>query len=112
VNTFTERTSDPAVLYGAKQKLINEILDFNASPQVYVQTNPREGSELTSGSTVEVFGWSEPGTKITVNRKVLPVSGEGLFLEQFGLSLRNNRISVIAEKDGKSKVIVREFKVH
>jgi hypothetical protein len=111
VKTFAERTTDPSILYNAKRKLINEILDFNISPRLYVQTNPKAGSELTSGSSVEVFGWAEPGTKIAINRRILPVSAEGLFLEQFGLTARNNSIIVIAEKDGKSKEIVREFKI-
>jgi hypothetical protein len=109
VKSFSERTRDPMVLYNAKKQLINEILDFDRSPGIYIQTNPASGSELTAGSTVEVFGWTEPGTIITINRKELPVGDNGLFLEQFGLSLKNNRIIVHAIKDGKSKEIIREF---
>jgi len=109
VKNFAERTNDPAVLYKAKEQVINEILKFNDSPEVYVQTNPAAGSELTAGSSIEVYGWTEPGTKITVNRKELPVSENGLFLEQFSLSARNNKIIVTAFKGDKSKEIVREF---
>ena len=111
VQGFAERTNDPQVIYEAKMQLINELLDSESSPSVYVQTNPPEGSELTSGSSVEVFVYAEPGTKITVNRSVLPENQGGLFLEQFGLTLKNNRITVTAEKAGVSKVIVREFKI-
>ncbi len=111
VTNFAERTKDPSVLYNAKKELINEILDFDKSPGIYVQTNPIAGSALTAGSTIEVYGWTEPGTKIIINRKEIPVNDDGLFLEQFGLSLRNNRIIVRAVKDDKSKEIIREFVV-
>ena len=109
VTNFAERTKDPSVLYNAKKELINEILDFDKSPGIYVQTNPVAGSALTAGSTVEVYGWTEPGTKIIINRREIPVNEDGLFLEQFGLSLRSNRIIVRAVKDDKSKEIIREF---
>lgn len=111
VQGFADRTNDPQVLNNAKMQLINELIDFERSPVVYVQTNPPEGSEITSGSSVEVFVYAEPGTKITVNRRVLPENPGGLFLEQFGLSLKINRITVTAEKDGVSTEIVREFKI-
>jgi hypothetical protein len=111
VTNFAERTKDPSVLYNAKKELINEILDFDKSPGIYVQTNPVAGSALTAGSTVEVYGWTEPGTKIIINRREIPVNDDGLFLEQFGLSLRNNRIIVRAVKGDKSKEVIREFVV-
>jgi hypothetical protein len=111
VQGFADRTNDPQVLNNAKMQLINELLDFERSPVVYIQTNPPEGSEITSGSSVEVFVYAEPGTKITVNRRVLPENPGKLFLEQFGLSLKINRITVTAEKDGVSTEIVREFKI-
>jgi hypothetical protein len=111
VTNFAERTKDPSVLYNAKKELINEILDFDNSPGIYVQTNPVAGSALTAGSTVEVYGWTEPGTKIIINRREIPVNEDGLFLEQFGLSLRSNRIIVRAVKDDKSKEVIREFVV-
>jgi hypothetical protein len=109
VKNFAERTKDPSVIYSAKRELIGEILDFNKAPRIYVQTNPLAGTELTSGSAVEVFGWAEPGTKIIINRKEIPVNVDGLFLEQFGLNAKNNRITVSAVRSENSKVIVREF---
>jgi hypothetical protein len=111
VKNFAERTKDPSVLYDAKKTLINEILNFDRSPGIYVQTNPVAGCEITAGSSVEVFGWAEPGTKVTVNDKILPISESGLFLEQFGLTNRRNKIIIQAEKDSKTKEFAREFNV-
>ena len=73
VQGFAERTGDPNVLNYAKMQVVNELLSFGKSPGLFVQTNPAEGTEITSGSTVEVFGWTESGTKIAVNGTELPL---------------------------------------
>ena len=109
VFSFADRTDNPQVLYQAKQELIGELLNFNTSPRIYIQTNPEENSTLTSHSTVEVFGWTEPGTRIVVNGLELPVSTEGLFLEQFLVNVNDNFIRVQASNANGSKEIVRKF---
>jgi len=109
VQGFADRTNDPEVLNSAKRQLITELLDFGKSPSLYIQTNPLEGSEITSGSSVEVFGWTEPGTKIVVNNTELPVSKQGLFLEQFQLSAKRNTIVVQASGTNGIKRIVRTY---
>lgn len=111
VQSFSDRSYNPEVLNRAKAQVVNEILDFEKTPSVYVQTNPAEGTEFTSGGSVEVMIWAEPGTKITVNRQVLKESAPNLFFEQFGLTEKANKITVVAEKDGKSKTIERIFKI-
>jgi hypothetical protein len=108
---FAHRTYDPAILENAKKLLINELLSTEEFPQLFVQTNPPENSEMPSGSTVEVMVCSEPGTQISINDKVIPESVPGLFMEQFGLSSSHNKITVKAERNGKTKIIVREFKI-
>lgn len=108
---FAHRNYDPRALEKAKLSLIGEILGMEASPSLYVQTNPVESSLMTSGSTVEVMIAAEPGSKITVNGKTLPESVPGLYLEQFGLSSSHNKIEVKAEKDGRMKTLIREFTI-
>jgi hypothetical protein len=109
--SFADRSFDPEVLNNARLQVIYDLLDFDKSPSVYVQTNPPAGTELTSGTAVEVMIYAEPGTKITINKQDVPQSAESLFFEQFGLNSGSNKITVIAEKDGKKKEIVREFKI-
>jgi hypothetical protein len=58
---------------------------------------------------VGVYGWTEPGTKIVVNGLELPVSDQGLFLEQFILSRINNVLRIQASNVRGSKEIVRAF---
>jgi hypothetical protein len=106
---FAEHTDDPKVLYKAKMEIIKELLDFNKSPQLYVQTIPLEHSTMTSHSSIQVFGWTEAGTEIVVNGKVLPVSKQGLFLEQFQLTPDSGYIKVNASNSGRSKELVRNF---
>ncbi len=84
VMSLADHTDDPDVLYEAKREVIKELLEFDVSPKIYVQTDPVEHSVLTNHSSVAVYGWTEPGTKIIINGKELPVSEQGLFLEQFG----------------------------
>jgi hypothetical protein len=111
IQGFADRTYDPQVLNKAKMQLIKETLDFNISPSVYVQTNPREGSAMTMNSSVEVFGWAEPGTKIVVNGQELPVSRQGLFVEQFEVTPDNNKIVVQASGPKGMKRIVRTYAI-
>jgi len=109
VKNFLDRTNNPQVLYSAKLQVINELVEFDKSPGIYIQTNPEMNSKLTDGSSVEVFGWTEPGTKIIINGQELPVSEQGLFLEQFVLHNDQNFIKVQAINPDRKKEIVREF---
>jgi hypothetical protein len=60
----TKHTNDPQVLYNAKMEVIKELMDMNTSPLIYVQMNPNSNTVLKNGSTVEIFGWTDSGTKI------------------------------------------------
>lgn len=111
VMSLVEHSEDPEVLYRAKKEIIKELMKFETSPRIYVQTDPVVNTTLTDQSSVAVYGWTEPGTKIVVNGKELPVSNQGLFLEQFGLSPEDNKISVEASNSSGSKKIVREFEI-
>ena len=111
ISGFANHSDDPVVINNAKMQLVKELMDFNTSPMLYVQTNPMGGSLTTSGSTVEVFGWTEPGTKIVVNGQTLPVSEQGLFVEQFQVTSGRKIIKVQATGSKGSKEIIREFKI-
>ncbi len=111
VMNFLDRTDNPQVLYNAKQQLINELVNFDKSPGIYVQTNPEMNSMLTDGSSVEVFGWTEQGTKIIINGQDIPVSEQGLFLEQFIMSRDQNFIKVQASNTIGTREIIRNFVV-
>ncbi len=117
INSIEKHTNDPEVLYAAKKQLIGEIIGFNSGPMVYLQTNPLEYSTLTEHSSVEVFGWTEPGTRIVINGKELPVSDQGYFFEQFGgdaidttkIPITQRMIKVVASNNKGTKEVIRKF---
>ncbi len=118
VMTIDQHTDDPSVLYSSKKQLLDELTGFVISPRIYVQTTPMENSTLTEHSSVEVFGWTEPGNKIVVNGKELPVSEQGYFFEQFGgdaldrtkIALSEGMIRITASNGNGTKEIIRKFK--
>ena len=110
VKTATNYIRDPDVLYAVKKQVIEEILDLEKSPRMIVQTNPPEHSTVIKGGSVEVFGWVEPETTITVNGTELPVSPDGLFMEKLTTGSRDAyEIAVTAKSEKGTKTIVRSF---
>ncbi len=110
VKTMDTYTKDPVILYNVKKQIINELLDLDITPQILVQTNPLEHSTVANDSAIDVFGWAEPETKVVINGRELPVSSDGLFMENVHLS-RDNTIVVEAEHKKGKKNIVRSFEV-
>jgi hypothetical protein len=112
VKNFIERTRDPQVLYEAKRAVIEEIIELNKSPRVYIQTNPPVNvASLKEHSMVEVFGWAEQGANIEINGEKVILNDQGLFLRNLRLSIDDNRVVIDVRKDNGHKRIVREFVV-
>ena len=111
VTGFAEHSNDPQLLYKAKREIINELLEFNTAPRIYVQINSGEKSRLLNRTSVEIYGWTELGTKIVINGQELPISKQGLFLLDFSLSPNENIIKVQASNAKGSKEIIRSYVV-
>ena len=107
VRTTADYSDDPNVLYTAKRQIIREVLDLDQSPRVIVQTNPMEHSRVANDAAIDVHGWAEPGTRITVNGKDAPVAEDGLFMES--VSPSKLMIVVEARNEKASRRIVRRF---
>jgi hypothetical protein len=110
INTYTEYSREPDVLYAAKRQAIEEILDLDKSPRVILQTNPLEHSAVANNCAIDVHGWTEPGAKIKVNGRELPVASDGLFIEQMSPSPEGT-IALEAESSDVRKIIIRKFKL-
>ena len=110
VKTMDTYTKNPDTLYDVKKQIIDELLDLDAAPKIIVQTNPMEHSTVANDCAIDVFGWTQPGTKVTVNGRTLPLSDDGLFMENVSLS-REHTIVVEAEHEKGKKRIVRSFDV-
>jgi hypothetical protein len=111
VKTMRNYSRSPYVLYSAKKQIIDEIFDLDSSPLLIVQTNPPEFSNLVDRTAVELIGMTDPGTKIIVNDRELPVSSDGLFMEVIYVYLKSNTIVVTAKNEKGTKTAVRYFDV-
>jgi len=108
VRTTADYSNDPNVLYTARKQIIRDILDLDKSPRLIVQTNPIEHSRVASDAAIDVHGWAEPGTRITINGTDVPVAEDGLFMESVSPSSKQT-IIVEAKNEKASKRIVRRF---
>jgi Glycoside hydrolase 123, catalytic domain/Glycoside hydrolase 123 N-terminal domain len=108
VKTMGDYSKNPHTLYAAKKQIIEELLDLDRAPRVLVQTNPLEHTVVEHGCSIDLYGWAEPGTKITVQGTELPVAEDGLFMENVSLS-RDNTIVIQAEHKKGKKMIIRSF---
>lgn len=110
VNNYYEYTTSPSVLYQARRQAIEETLDLDRSPRVLLQTDPPEHSSVAKGCAIEVHGWAEPGSTVTMNGEKVPVAADGLFLTQLAPS-RAGKIAVEIQGNNAKKTLLRQFKV-
>ncbi len=108
VRATADYSNDPNVLYAAKGQVIREILDLDQSPRVIVQTNPMEHSQVANDASIDVRGWVEPGTRITVNGRDLPVAEDGLFMENVRPS-SGLTVVIEARNEKAGKRVTRRF---
>lgn len=109
IQDFSVFSNDPNVLYKAKKEIINEMLNLRTSPKIYIQTNPVEGASMYKEVPVELFGWTEPGTNITINGEVVPVSEHGLFVTKVNTARVDDFIGVRATHAKGSKEMIRKL---
>ncbi|OHB79147.1 MAG: hypothetical protein A2Z25_21330 [Planctomycetes bacterium RBG_16_55_9] len=65
---------------------------------------------MANDCAIDLYGWAEPGTKVLVRGREIPVSEDGLFMENVSLS-RDNTIVVEADHKAGKKTIIRRFEV-
>jgi hypothetical protein len=113
VKDLLNHSCDPAALYTARQDLINELLEFETSPRIYVQTNPAENTSYVKERSylLEIFGWTEQGTKILINGEEVSPDTQGQFLWNIKLSREENKVIIQAQKGQATKTVIREFEV-
>ena len=112
VMSLRDYTKDPLVLYQARKEVLKELMDFNKSPLLYIQTNPPENTSIrVNGWVGEVFGWTEPGTRIEIDGEEVPVSDQGLFMRNVKILKDKKYVTIKAFASDGTKEIVRSFDV-
>jgi len=106
---YYRHTSDPDVLYQARRQAIEETIALEQPPRLLFQTGPREHVFVAKGCVVDVHGWAETGTAITVNGQSVPVAADGLFLAQITPSAEGKLVLKAEGKDG-TKSLSRQFR--
>jgi hypothetical protein len=79
----------------------HEILGLDQSPRLLVR--PPDRALPWRRASIDVHGWAEPGTRITVNGTEVPVADDGLFLENIPLSSRGRSRSKPAARPPRNK---------
>jgi hypothetical protein len=114
---LTSFTKDPEIIYNARLEILNELISLDTYPRAILQTDPEENSLLTNHSSVAVLGWTDFGTRIFVNGQEVPVSENGMFMEQFTLDIDYQEenpefiLRITASTSSAEKVIIRRFNV-
>lgn len=112
VQTMTEFTRNPDILYVTKKEILDEITDMQTSPKLYVQTNPNAGSKLVYAPILlEITGWTERGTKIHIDNNEVQVSENGNFRTAIALTPQRNVVTIVASKGNSKKEIKRSYEV-
>ncbi len=112
VKSLRDYTRDPQVLYNAREEVLQELMDFNSAPGLYVQTNPPENTAVqVNGWVGEVFGWTEPGTNIEIDGDQVPVDKQGLFMYNVKILQDKNYVTIKASSVDGNKEVKRYFDV-
>ncbi len=109
VATYTDFSHDPQTLYAARRQVIEETLALDTPPRIILQTHPLEHSVVANNCTIDIHGWAEPGTRLTINKnQEVPVASDGVFFARVRPS-RTGSVSFEAEGAKGRKVFDRQF---
>ncbi len=115
VQSFYDHTRDPDVLLDTRRAIADEIEALSASPLLYVQTSPPEGTATPAGPImINVHGIASSGAKVTINgRPVIPdnITQSGCFVDAVFIDAAKPEVVVTAETDGVARTVTRSFKV-
>jgi hypothetical protein len=111
VPTISEPEIDPKRIEAVRGQIADEIIGLDQAPLFLVETEPAAGSPLVNGPVfVEVRGLVSPGAEVKVNGKPVAVTPEGRFACGAHPESAGYGVLVEAEKDGKKKTTLRQFK--
>lgn len=84
VPDLANSTMDQKLIEQTRQDLANEIICATSEPKLVVQTFPEDGKVIYSGpNLVEVYGFTTPGSKVTINDEEQNVEPDGFFKKLF-----------------------------
>jgi hypothetical protein len=113
VSSLTDYVTDPETFYSVRQQLAAEISEIDQKPYILMATDPSSNTHLETGpATAKVYGFVEVGTRVTINGSEAEVNPQdGSFLQKVRFSWSQPVLTVEAERDGKRKILQREFEI-
>lgn len=115
VQSFYDHTRDPKMLLDTRATIADEIEALDATPLLYVQTTPPDGTFAPAGPTmINVRGVATPGAKITLNGvPIIPanITARGYFIGEVFINAKAPEIVVKAELNGVTRECRRFFKM-
>lgn len=110
VRDLAEVADEPSLFHATREALAQEILEADAEPLALVWTKPPAGSEVVAGPiAIEVYGAVEPGSRVVLNGQPIETSPEGGFARILSVSPERPRIVVEVSREGRRRVLQRDF---
>ncbi|MDD5774128.1 MAG: DUF6067 family protein [bacterium] len=110
IQDIDKYSENSALLFKIREQCAQNILEMKKSPLLLLGSNLPENTPIAV-NIIMLFGKTEQGTKITINGQSIPVSSNGYFEKELSLKEGKNEVKIIAEKDGKGKILYRKFLV-
>lgn len=98
----TDYETSPTKMQSVREQLLHELAAIEQPPLLLVQTDPAEGSKAEK---ITVSGVVEKGATVTLNGKAVEVTDTGYFHD----ITSDKVLTIVAEKNGVRKVVVRVF---
>jgi hypothetical protein len=111
VRSYTDYSRAPEVLYAARRQAIEETLALDVAPRALVETNPPEHTVVSNDAMIDVHGWVEPGTQVTIGRETIAVADDGLFFAHPHVDRTSGKISVTFQRGAERKTLERSFQL-
>jgi len=105
VNAPGDHRGDGWHLYPKKDGLLDSL-----RWEQIIQTNPPEHSLVANNCSIDVHGWAEPGAKLKINGREVPVAADGLVVQETPPS-REGTVTVEVENRQGRRSTVRKFRL-
>lgn len=110
IRHFTDYVKDHTVIQQTRRELAREIIAAQQRPLIIWETvPPAETALVPAPIVVVVHGATEPGARVRINGRDVPVAQDGSFRTHVSMSTRNQFITLEVECNGHRKIEVRRF---
>jgi len=113
VTSLTDYVTDPETFYSVRQAIATDIAEIDQRPYILMATDPSSNTQLQTGpATAKVYGFVEKDAQLRINGSEAEVNpDDGSFLQKVRFRWSDPVLTVEVERDGKRKILRREFEI-